>query len=289
MYDVLFAPSRGKYVGKKPNVDCLLCAIRDKNPEVWTRRIYEDDKIMVIMNIFPYSPGHVQVIPNRHVEDLSELSDDELEYTMDFVQRSIKFVGGIMEPDGFNIGINLGKSGASIKHIHVQIVPRYNRKTVEIEQEKIHKQYLENVDLLKNKIEIEEKKEKCICLKEKKYVLKKNPLVYVYEKPYNRGHVVVSPLNHVNDINQLSSSDLLSLFKEVINAKNAIENIYHPVGFNIGMNIGNIPNSSSHLQIHVVPRYDPETGFMEVIGDTRVVVESLEQSYEKIKTVFMKE
>ena len=282
MYDVLFAPSRGKYVGKKPDVDCLLCAIRDKTPEVWTRRIYQDDKIMIIMNIFPYSPGHVQVIPNRHVEDLKELSDDELEYTLDFVQRSIKFVGGIMEPDGFNIGINLGKSGASIKHIHVQIVPRY-AKMPDVEQEEIHKIYLENVDILKNKIEIDRKEKNCECLKEKNYVLKKNPFVYLYEKPYNRGHVAVSPLKHVNSINQLSASELLSLFKEVINAKNAIENIYHPVGFNIGMNIGDIPNSSSHLQIHVVPRYEPETGFMEVIGDTRVVVESFEQSYEKIK------
>ncbi len=213
MYDVLFAPSRGKYVGKRPHVDCLLCAIRDKNPEVWTRRIYEEDKIMVIMNIFPYSPGHVQVIPSRHVEDLKELSDDELEYTLDFVQRSIDFIKKIMKPEGFNLGINLGKSGASIKHLHVQIVPRYN-KIPKIEQEEIHKKYLKNVDLLKNKIEIERKEKGCECFKEKNYVLKKNPMVYLYEKPYNRGHVAVSPLNHVNDINQLSSSDLLSLFKE---------------------------------------------------------------------------
>ncbi len=286
MYDVLFAPSRGKYVGKKPHVDCLLCAIRDKNPEVWTRRIYEDDKIMVIMNIFPYSPGHVQVIPSRHVEDLRGLHDDELEYILDFVQRTINFVKRIMEPDGFNIGINLGKSGASIRHVHVQIVPRYNRRTLEITQEEIHKKYLKNVDILNNKIEVKETKKECLCLKGKKYVLKKTPFVYLYEKPYNRGHVVVSPLNHVNDINQLSTSELLLLFKEVINAKNAIENIYNPVGFNIGMNIGNIPNSPEHLQLHVVPRYESETGFMEVIGDTRVVVESLEQSYEKIRAEY---
>jgi len=286
MYDVLFAPSRGKYVGKKPQVECLLCAIRDKNPEVWTRRIYDDDKVMVIMNIFPYSPGHVQVIPNRHVEDLNELADNELEYTLDFVQRTTDFVKKIMRADGFNIGINLGKSGASIKHIHVQIVPRYE-KIPNMGQEEIHKIYLENAALLKNKIEIEETKKDCECLNKKNYVLKKNPFVYLYEKPYNRGHVVVSPENHVNDINQLSASELLRLFKEVINAKNAIENIYHPVGFNIGMNIGNIPNAPEHLQLHVVPRYDPETGFMEVIGDTRVVVESLEQSYEKIKTKYV--
>jgi len=285
MYDVLFAPSRGKYVGKKPKVKCLLCAIRDKNPDVWTRKIYEDKNVMVIMNIFPYSPGHVQVIPNRHVEGLNELSDDELEYILDFVQRTTGFVKKIMEPDGFNIGINLGKSGASIKHLHVQIVPRY-KMIPGVEQEEIHKKYLENVSLLKNKIEIEETKKNCECFKKNKYVLKKNPFVYLYEKPYNRGHVVVSPENHVNDINQLSASELLRLFKEVINVKNAIENVYRTVGFNIGMNIGEIPNSSEHLQIHVAPRYEPETGFMEVIGDTRVVVESLGQSYEKIKTKY---
>ncbi|MBU2618041.1 MAG: HIT domain-containing protein, partial [Euryarchaeota archaeon] len=74
-------------------------------------------------------------------------------------------------------------------------------------------------------------------------------------------------------------------FKEVVKVKDSVNSIYHPVGMNIGMNFGDVPNSSEHLQIHVVPRYDPESGFMEVIGNTRVVVESLDQTYERIKEV----
>ena len=115
------------------------------------------------------------------------------------------------------------------------------------------------------------------------YVVKKDPFVYLSESPYNRGHVIVSPARHVNDVCELSSSELLRLFKEVLKIKDCINEVYHPVGMNVGINIGDVPNASEHLQIHVVSRYDPESGFMEVIGDTRVVVESLDQTYERIK------
>ncbi|MDI6639751.1 MAG: HIT domain-containing protein [Methanocellales archaeon] len=280
MYDVLFAPSRGKYIGEKPKVDCLFCGIR--KGEVWTRGIYQDDQIMVIMNIFPYSPGHIQVIPPRHVEDLKELYDGEFEYALDFVQRGVSLVREVMRPDGFNIGINLGKAGASVPHLHFQIVPRY-RRTPKIEQEEIHKMYLKNVNVLKRELEIKGREKGCKCLSRYGYVVKKDPFVYLSESPYNRGHVIVSPARHVSDVCELSSSELLRLFKEVVKVKDSVNSIYHPVGMNIGMNFGDVPNSSEHLQIHVVPRYDPESGFMEVIGNTRVVVESLDQTYERIK------
>ncbi len=282
MYDVLFAPSRGKYTGKKPKVSCLFCAIRDHDPRVWTREVYRDEGALVIMNIFPYSPGHIQVLPSRHVEEPGELPDDEFIHVLDFVQRGAVLVRKVMRPDGLHLGVNLGKAGASIRHLHFQIVPRY-KKPVESDQEKIHKWYLENTDIFEKGAPREEKKAKsCRCFSQQKHVFKKDPFVYLSPSPYNRGHTIISPTKHMADIEELSPREFLTLFKEVIRVKEGIERVYNPVGINIGANIGEVPNSSDHLQIHVAPRYDPESGFMEVIGGTRVVVESLDQTFEKL-------
>ena len=90
MYEVIFAGDRGFYVssftgGSERNthrVECTFCAIRNKDPRVFTRRIQVDEKAIVLMNIYPYSPGHLQVIPPRHVEKFEELSHEELVYLM---------------------------------------------------------------------------------------------------------------------------------------------------------------------------------------------------------------
>ncbi|MEW6069512.1 MAG: HIT domain-containing protein [Candidatus Thermoplasmatota archaeon] len=285
MHEVLFAPSRGAYVGKqKPISECLLCAIRDKDTRVWTRLVYQDKHIIVLMNIFPYSPGHLQVVPTTHVKELEELSKQELEYFLDFTQKATKFVKNLMAPQGFNIGINLGKAGgASIEHLHAQIVPRYKGKPSYEDQAAIHKLYLDNVNLLKESYRSKGLKSACKC-PTPKYILKRNPTVYLHPNPYNRGHVVIQSEKHV-EFENIDLSEFLKIFVTTIELKKVIEEIYSPAGFNLGMNIGEVPNSSEHLQLHLVPRYVPESGFMEVIGNTRVIIESLEQTYEKIKKI----
>ncbi len=97
---------------------------------------------------------------------------------------------------------------------------------------------------------------------------------------------MVSPNNHVIDPRKLSNSEIFELFESVCKAKRVIDEVYHPVGMNIGFNIGDIPNAPSHLKIHIVPRYNPESGFMEIIGNSRVVVETLEETYEKMYKKF---
>lgn len=285
MYEVLFAPSRSAYVGKqKPIQECLFCAIRDRDPRVWTRLVYQDEHIIILMNVFPYSPGHLQVIPTRHVKELEDLSTPELGYFLDFTQRAARFIEKLMFPQGFNIGINLGKAGgASIEHLHAQIVPRYKRKPLYEEQETIHKLYLENVSILRERAPKELTKVHCKC-PVPKYILKQKPTVYLHSNPYNRGHLVIAPEEHMKFEN-LDLPELLEIFTTAIKLKKAIEKIYSPAGFNLGMNIGEAPNSSEHLQLHLVPRYVPESGFMEVVGNTRVITESLEQTYEKIKKI----
>lgn len=285
MYDVLFAPERGEYHGEEsPDVECIFCAIRDKDSKIWTREIYRDEKAIVIMNIYPYSPGHIQVLPCRHVENPEDLPADEFVHMLETALKGMELVKKVMDPVGWNLGINLGKAGASISHLHMQIVPRYNRK-ISQGQEEIHNQYLDELEFFEEPREIESvKKTECECLSDIEFVFKEEPHIYLSDLPYNRGHLVVSPDYHVENPMEITAEDFFELFKGINKGKRAIEDVYDPVGLNIGMNIGAVQNSSEHLKLHLVPRYDPESGFMEVVGNSRVVIEPLQKTFDKLKS-----
>jgi diadenosine tetraphosphate (Ap4A) HIT family hydrolase len=124
----LWATSRGNWV-KKEIKGCVFCEIAKDNPDVPKKVIYKGKEFMVIMNIFPYNVGHLQVIPVKHVEKLEELSDREITGLFLMVNKTIKMLTASLNPAGFNIGMNIGGdiSGGSIMHLHVQIVPRYKR------------------------------------------------------------------------------------------------------------------------------------------------------------------
>lgn len=287
MYRTIFAPDRGEYLIEKPNVRCIFCAIRDKDHRVWTREIYRDKKILVIMNIYPYSPGHIQVIPRRHVENIEGLSEHELNHLLKSVQKGIKLTREVMNPDGWNFGINLGEAGGSIPHLHLQIVPRY-QWDVNMGQKEIHKEYLKKSYIFENEETLvdELNNKDCNCFSEREYLIKKKPFIYLSKNPYNRGHLIVSPNRHVDNPSELTLSEFYEIFNCIKKIKSVIEDIYNPIGINIGCNIGKIQNSSDHLQINVVPRFNPESGFMGVIGISRVVIESLDQTYNKLKDRF---
>ncbi|MFB6216300.1 MAG: HIT family protein, partial [Candidatus Aenigmatarchaeota archaeon] len=144
MYDVLFAPSREEYGDEvASDIECVFCSIRDEDPQVWTREIYRDGTSIVIMNVYPYSPGHIQVLPRRHLETPADLSEDELFHSSAIIQRGIELTDEALDPDGWNVGLNIGEAGASISHLHFQIVPRYEDEREE-DQEEIHEMLLEN-------------------------------------------------------------------------------------------------------------------------------------------------
>lgn len=83
---------------------------------------------MVIMNIFPYNVGHLEVVPIRHVKDIEDLFMEEFLKFFQMIKKSVVLLKKAMKPEGLNIGFNLGEfSGASIPHLHAQIVPRYKR------------------------------------------------------------------------------------------------------------------------------------------------------------------
>jgi len=126
----LFIPSKIDYVrGKRPRVDCILCAIRAHDKRVVDSVIIGTSLMTVALNLYPYNPGHLMIFPNRHIEDIKELSRDEVIEMHRLTVLSTKLLQEIYHPQGFNIGYNLGESsGASIRHLHRHIVPRYKNE-----------------------------------------------------------------------------------------------------------------------------------------------------------------
>ena len=102
--------------------------------------------------------------------------------------------------------------------------------------------------------------------------------------PYNPGHLMVFPIRHVIDFRDLTDKEILHLSDLIKKSQNMLSELYNLEGFNIGMNIGNFSGASIlHLHIHIVPRYKNELGYIDIIGKTRVVVESVSEVFEKLK------
>ncbi len=129
-FEYLWAPDRMKWVkNMKPYKGCVFCGIAKNDPKVPKKVIHRDDLMMVIMNIFPYNVGHVQIVPVRHVEWPEDLTKEEHEHFFSLLPRVISMLRKALNPIGFNTGMNLGSSsGQSITHLHMQVVPRYRKE-----------------------------------------------------------------------------------------------------------------------------------------------------------------
>ncbi len=128
--DYLFNTEKIKYVkGGKPPVECILCAIRDKNPLVQDLTVYSNDSFIVALNLYPFNPGHLMIFPSRHVDSILDLTESEAIEMHKLLKLSIEIMDIEFSPHGYNVGYNLGNgSGASIPHIHQHVVPRYNNE-----------------------------------------------------------------------------------------------------------------------------------------------------------------
>jgi ATP adenylyltransferase len=112
---------------------CFLCRYRDQNAEsdpdnfVVTRTEHS----IVVLNRFPYNNGHLLVAPLSHIGSLTELSDDALTDSIRRVRWITALLGRLLTPDGFNVGLNLGRAaGAGLPgHLHWHVVPRWNGDT----------------------------------------------------------------------------------------------------------------------------------------------------------------
>ena len=91
--------------------------------------VYRNSNFLVVMNIYPYNTGHLQVMPLEHVKNLDDLSDDDVSDMFVLVKKCVKLLKKTLCPEGFNIGLNQGgeAAGASIEHLHIHMVPRFRR------------------------------------------------------------------------------------------------------------------------------------------------------------------
>jgi len=105
--------------------------------------------------------------------------------------------------------------------------------------------------------------------------------------PYNNGHVMVVPHRHVGRLADLTTSELAEMMALAQVVEGALTEIYNPHGFNLGLNIGKPAGAGvlDHLHLHVVPRWNGDTSFMTVFGDTRVLPEKLDVTADRLKTV----
>ncbi len=102
--------------------------------------------------------------------------------------------------------------------------------------------------------------------------------------PYNPGHAMVAPLRHDGDFETLAADELAGCTRLLQRVMAAIREEMAPDGFNLGMNLGRVAGAGvpGHLHWHVVPRWNGDTNFMPVVGETRVLPELLAQTYERL-------
>ena len=104
--------------------------------------------------------------------------------------------------------------------------------------------------------------------------------------PYNPGHLMAVPFRDVADLTELDAAERADLMDEIIFGKEVLRAAVKPDAFNIGFNLGTAAGGSiSHLHAHIVPRWTGDTNFMPVIGKTRVLPQSLEAMYQRLRTV----
>jgi len=105
--------------------------------------------------------------------------------------------------------------------------------------------------------------------------------------PYTNGHLMVAPYKHTADMEELDEAELLEINKLVARSLGWLKEAYKPDGFNVGVNLGSAAGAGipSHIHWHVVPRWEGDTNFMPVVGDVRVLPQSLGESYDKLKRV----
>ena len=127
----LWAPWRMEYIQMEKPAGCILCDKPKEDADTANYILYRGEKNFIMLNCYPYNPGHLMVAPYRHTANLEELSDDERNEHFEMTVRCLKLLKQVFNPQGFNLGINIGRiAGAGIdEHIHTHIVPRWQGDT----------------------------------------------------------------------------------------------------------------------------------------------------------------
>lgn len=130
--EYLWTPWRMKYIQERHNYDgCIFCLAAQDNHDEENFIFYRGEHVFMILNSFPYTSGHVMCVPYAHEGHLQDLTQATRAEMMDVVSKGVEVLQLVYQPDGFNIGINLGElAGAGIaEHLHTHIVPRWSGDT----------------------------------------------------------------------------------------------------------------------------------------------------------------
>jgi len=130
----LHAPWRIQYIlspKPAPSDVSIFSRIAQSNDDVTHHVIARTRSSFALLNNYPYNGGHLMVLPYKQVADFADLTDDEMLDLMKLMRRCQAALTQVMKPDGFNIGVNLGRvAGAGIaEHLHIHVVPRWNGDT----------------------------------------------------------------------------------------------------------------------------------------------------------------
>lgn len=123
----LWAPWRIEYIRGEKESECFLCRMLSEDADRDNLILFRGKTCAIVMNRYPYTSGHLMVCPNRHIADFAELTADEDLEMCELTRRAIAVLRAVMQPEGFNVGTNLGSAaGAGLKdHLHRHIVPRW--------------------------------------------------------------------------------------------------------------------------------------------------------------------
>ena len=126
--DYLWTPWRYAYVSSAGKTSgCVFCDAVNDGDDSKSGIVYRGKSCFVILNAYPYTPGHVMVVPYAHLDELQKLSAEAAHEMMDLSQRMESVLRELYHPDGINLGMNIGKAaGAGIAgHIHMHVLPRW--------------------------------------------------------------------------------------------------------------------------------------------------------------------
>ena len=127
----LWAPWRMEYILSKKTKECIFCLDKDEVQDKTKLILSRSSLSFVIMNRYPYNNGHLMVAPFKHLPAIEDLDEDTVLDMFMMLKKSMNILRTCLRPEGFNVGINMGRvGGAGIEdHLHIHIVPRWNGDT----------------------------------------------------------------------------------------------------------------------------------------------------------------
>lgn len=132
MKEILYAPWRDEYVTGEKIEGCVFCHISTHEADDESLHVlYRDEHCFIVMNRYPYTPGHFMIIPHRHTDALEALDSHVWFHMSALAQKGVRMLKESFGAHGVNIGMNLGKAGGAgiAEHIHLHLVPRWERDT----------------------------------------------------------------------------------------------------------------------------------------------------------------